>query len=144
MTKICERCSEDILCVFFPDNFQLLVDVPIHNVYFNGISVNWYSCKLSDCPFWGTLLFSSLWESFWMKFFIILFFVSISVFRKWTTFSRFAFMLLSTSVWCSFWLYRFVFCLMSLWTFLVSTTFPASSPKLTIKTLEQGVKYVQS
>ena len=32
----------------FPDSFQLLVNVSIHNVYFIGIWVTWYACKLPN------------------------------------------------------------------------------------------------
>ena len=133
MAEICEKCSEGILCVY---SFQLLLDVSIHSVYFIGIWVTWYACiTCSICitcryriRFWSfVLIFIRLpnllilryivilisVRTFLMKFFIISFFVSISVFRKWISSSRFAIILLSTSVLCSSRLYGFIFCLIS-------------------------------
>ena len=91
-----------ILFVFlFPDSFQLLL-MFLFKVFITLASES-LDMRLNTriCSSWDTLLFSSLWESFLMKFFTISFFVSISISRKWISFSRFAIILLSTSVWCS-------------------------------------------
>ena len=109
------RFARSVLKIFFvflfPDSFQLLVDVYIHISLVSELLDMHVNSRI--CPSSVTLLFSSLWESFSMKFFIISFFVSIPVFRKWISFSRFAIILSSTSVWCSSLLYRFIFCLIS-------------------------------
>ena len=103
-----------ILFVFvFPDSFSCS-SMFLFTVFIRLVSESFDMCvNTRICPSWGTLLFSSLWGSFLVKFFIISFFVSISVFRKWISFSEFAIILLSTSFWCSSWLYRFIFCLIS-------------------------------
>ena len=80
-----------ILFVFlFPDSFSC-PSMLLFTVFITLVSESFGVCvNTRICPSWGTLLFSSLWGSFLMKSFIISFFVSISVFRKWISFSRFA------------------------------------------------------
>ena len=113
-----------ILFVFlFPDCFQLPVDVSIQSVYFTGICVTWYACKLPNLTIsylkYVVILISVriIFDAFFYYF--NSFFNSISVFRKWISFLRFAINLLSTSVWCSSWLI-ISFCMRSYTSFFIS------------------------
>ena len=100
VSKTIFSCDEDLREVFwiysvflFRDSFQLLVHVSIHSVYFIVIWVTWYAYKHLNLPIMRYIVILISWESFLMKLFIVSFFISILVFRKWIFFSRFAIIL---------------------------------------------------
>ena len=100
-----------ILFVFlFPDSFQPPVDVSIRCFYYIGIWVIWYACKHPNLPILRYLVILVSARIIFDEIFYYFIFRFNLVFRKWTCFSRFAIIILSTNDWCSSWLYRFIFC----------------------------------
>ena len=111
------RFARSVLKIFFVflfrDSFQLLVDVSIHSVYFIGIWVTWYACKLPKLPILVhivILIFVRIIFDGIFYYFILRFNVS---FQKMNLFFKIFYYSFIYECLVLSWPYRFIFCLIS-------------------------------